>query len=95
MNTTNLRLSNLIARLEDAGLNPVLGAPFAVTANNIVRNLRCESDAGRVIYCLAVELPDGFYELYVQQASPMIAMDVEFIEATMRDYGCLTLANRA
>lgn len=95
MKTTNLRFATLLARMQDAGWTVDDWGEVVDWCGSNLRLVHITDARGREVQGLVIEHADGSYKFFVQQPSPMIDCDVEFINSALRDYGALPLSPRA
>lgn len=95
MTTTNLRFSNLIARMQDLRYTTKIGPNIAYADGAELVQVEFAHETGSWIDAIACLHPNGCYDLYVQQPSPLIEDDAEFVEDARILFGRLPLHKRA
>lgn len=95
MTTTNLRFSQLIARVQDLGYTTKIGPNIAYADGAEMVQVEFTHSSGSWIDAIACLHPNGCYDLYVQQPSPLITDDAEFINDARISFGHLPQNKRA
>lgn len=89
--TTCLRLSHLLAKLQDAGIDFSLSEQFFGAQGESLRAIVLIKGSNEVCDGVVMERADGTYRLFIEQPSPFIADDVKWVESALEQSGPLLM----